>query len=834
MKKLDEQNDSDYIFTVMHHPYYWFEWNSKHHLLDKLIKSTDIVFFGHDHFSDSYQIEQDGKSALLQAGGELCKEGNWQNSEFYVGSLDLETREYKAIKCQWSDREQIYRTISLDPKFLSRNRKNNLGFALKDEFVEDIITDNRFLIGSDIRDYYVFPLLEEENNAGETIPRVIQDMSRMLDIIQHDEKIIIKGAGEAGKTVFSTMLFLELFNHCTPVILNRFDFNKNAINPNNPKTEKIERIIISALEREYECDESAIERYLQADTQEKAIVIDDFDFIEPIIQEEIIKYVLARYKRIVFTCQRDVNFDIKKRTRDDQLYKGFSQFIIWAFTGDKRKELIEKVACVENNDKRIQDKTIEIVVGLLTSTKLLFRWDPSFIIQLTIYVGKNASNSDRGEGNLFGDVLQSSITQLLLPAIGKIGVESRYAHGILDLIAYTAHTNEQYPFTYEIIEQAITNFNRIHKYKCPIQSFISAMVDARILHLHDDKFEFNQNSYYAFFVAREMKRKCLDEGDASVFEKTLYEAYKNVNSYIILFFTFVMDSRTLARKIMETAYECTKEWEEFDLTQPKQEYFAHIELPKVYITGNEAVEKAWKQKEDDRISNRQMELMWSNPYKEEEDREEALVTRSFSLMIVVSQMLSNLGHVLHGEDIEAIVELIYKMPLKIFNYWASSIDQNRIEVIRDIQRINSIEYRQGIADCERMSDEEALNYLRKQSALILLELMNQCIGYASRRSTFDYLDEFNHSNNIGYDIEWLMSFEKREDAKKHLTDIETVFGSCKEGLQKYLVQQVAKHFMVFSPSIDQGDRQRLNQSIFDNNIKNQHLLIESHRHSKRV
>ena len=63
--------------------------------------------------------------------------------------------------------------------------------------------------------------------------------------------------------------------------------------------------------------------------------------IEPIIQEEIIKYVLARYKRIVFTCQRDVNFDIKKRTRDDQLYKGFSQFIIWAFTGDKRKELIE-------------------------------------------------------------------------------------------------------------------------------------------------------------------------------------------------------------------------------------------------------------------------------------------------------------------------------------------------------------------------------------------------------------------------------------------------------------------------------------------------------------
>ena len=103
----------------------------------------------------------------------------------------------------------------------------------------------------------------------------------MLDIIQHDEKIIIKGAGEAGKTVFSTMLFLELFNHCTPVILNRFDFNKNAINPNNPKTEKIERIIISALEREYECDESAIERYLQADPQEKAIVIDDFDFIEP-------------------------------------------------------------------------------------------------------------------------------------------------------------------------------------------------------------------------------------------------------------------------------------------------------------------------------------------------------------------------------------------------------------------------------------------------------------------------------------------------------------------------------------------------------------------------
>lgn len=835
LERLDASEKDDYIFSVMHHPYYWFEWTSKHKLINSLIGSSDMVFLGHDHYQESYSINQDGLSTEMQASGQLSNLGNWHSSEFFIGLLDLSSRKYKRVLCHWDEAGKIYQTDKSSEFSLSKNRRNQIGLSVSKEFIDSMIIDNRFARGKDIRSYFVFPYIEEENNKGITIPTGVNSISQFIEILTTKRQVVLKGGKEAGKTITSTMIHLELNKQYVSVMLNSADFHRRNINPNNPKTEKIEAIITNAIRWENNCLEPSIERYYQLSQDEKAIIIDDFDLIDPSVQEALISYIKPRYGIILLTCQRDIIYDIHERARIDQLLDGFSEFSIWPFTGVKRLELIERVASVSGKDEGVVASTVDIVNNLLSNVKLLYRWDPSFIIQLTLYVCANSGSALKGEGDLFGDVVQATITQLITPALqqSKIGVESNYANAILELIAYNAHAKEEYPISFSTIEESIKEYNDLHNYHCPISEFISTMEKAYIIRYQDDRYEFTRNSYYAFFVSREMRRKCIDDGDTSIFERTINTAYKNINAYIILFFTYIMDSRALAKRIIDMAEQYTQQWDEFSISNPKQAYFKAIEIPEVVISGDEKYEQEWKQREEERANSRQMELMWIDPYKHDETDEDMLIGRAISLMIVISQMLPNLGHLLYSDAIDRLVDLVYRMPLKIFNYWATAIDNEKTTVIHDIQRINTLEYRDGLSTQKEMTSQEALEYLRKQSFSLLLELMNQSIVNASRQSTYEYLDNFTglkDTSEISYEIEKLMSFEKRKNPGKCIDEFERVLKLCKPGAQKYMVQQIAKHYIIFSPNIDVRGRQRLYSSISNGAYPERLLTIERNRH----
>lgn len=836
---MKTSEEDDYIFTVMHHPYYWFGWHCKHKLINSLLSSTDIVFLGHDHFQESHSISQDGLSTIVQAAGKLSNLGNWHSSEFYVSLLDLETREYSQVLCHWDEKSKIYQTDRNTSYFLSKNRRNEIGLSVSCDFLEYSVIDKSFAFGKDIRSYYVFPYLEEENNKGQTIPTGVNYIEQFEDVLKSRRRVLLRGGKESGKSIASVMIHLELYRHYSCVLLNSDDFNKNNINPNNPKSTRIDTIIENAIKREYDCLDKTVEQYFQLPSEKKAIIIDDFDYIDAKVQEALISYILPRYDIVLLTCQDSIIYDIHERARMDQLLDGFSEFSIWSFTGKKRSELIERVAAVSDKKGEVIKQSVVIVNGLLNNMKLLYRWDPSFIIQLTLYVCENNGLPTKAEGDLFSDVVQSTITNMITPALKKckFGIKSNYAHAILELIAYNAHAKEEYPITYETIEESINEYNAHHKYNCPIAEFIETIVRANIIRCVGSGYEFTRNSFYAFFVAKEMKRKCIDDDDYSIFKRTIETAYKSINAYIILFFTYIMDSRKFAGQILDYAGYYTDSWEEFSISNPKQEYFRVLDIPKIEISGNEEEEREWKQREEERINNRQMELLWIDPYKNIEDEEDASVGRSISLMIVVSQMLPNLSHLLYEDGIDKAVELIYRMPLRIFNYWANAIDTEKIDVIRDILRINTLEYREGLSSSKEMSDEEALQYLRKQSFALLLELINQSMVNASRDTTYEYIDGFSglqDCSDITYEIERLLSFEKRKNTQKCIEGFESVLKKCKPGMQTVLVQQVIKHFIVFSPNIDNRGRQRLYSSISEGTLPEKLLRIERKRHDTRT
>lgn len=832
LQQLDAACDVDFIFSVMHHPHYWFTWECKYQLEQALIEKSDIVFLGHEHFSGSHNIESDGLSTKMQEGGLLSDQGNWENSDFYIGILDLPTREYQLSRYSWDPVGEIYLSERKEDKQLSKDRWNRLGFSLKPSYLDAITKDTRFLIGHDIGEYYVFPVMEEEKCEGDTIQKYCMSSSQLLQLLSCNGKMLIKGGKESGKTILMRQLFLYLRDISMPVLIDSDSFM--SINPQNVKEEKIQRVIIDNVGEEFSYNRAAIERYYQSQENEKAIIIDNFDLIHPNVQEGIINYVSARYGIIVLTCQRDIEFDILERARIEQLLVGFQIYTISPFFRKKRIELVERVVNTLGDNTDARNRTIEAVNSLLGNTQQLYRWDPSFIIQLSIYAYENLQTAGAKDGDLFGHVFQANLTTLIAPQIKKIKVEIGYALIILDQIAYSAHTKEKYPIPYDLIVEAIEEYNKRYRYNCPPIEFIRCLVDANIIKSVGNNYVFCQTSYYAFFVAREMRRRCQDDQDFSEFTKALERAYLPVNANIVLFVTYLYDSKVLIRLIKDMAKQCVNGWEEFNLSNPKQQYFTNISLPKLDIQSLDSSSHDREKDDNERAVDLQIQKMWESPYDHNgEISNEDLMSRSLSLMIIASQLLPNLGYIIEGEDKTEFVELIYKMPFQIFNAWASAIDIDKVSIIKDIQKLYSLEYRNAKAKDASLSDEAALVYLRRESISLLLEIMNISMTNASRTSTFTLLDDFDHSQSIGYELEWLMSFDKRPVTEEYFKQAERIHLLSKDGIQKYMAKQIIRHYMSTKAGIKGKDLQRLNSSIFDNKIPQHILLADQKAHEAR-
>ena len=70
------------------------------------------------------------------------------------------------------------------------------------------------------------------------------------------------------------------------------------------------------------------------------------------------------------------------------------------------------------------------------------------------------------------------------------------------------------------------------------------------------------------------------------------------------------------------------------------------------------------------------------------------------------------------------VRLIYQMPQKIFEAWAEEVDNLTSELVREIKDYHEWEFRKEKPNYEPLDDQEALELLRAEATLMLLELMN--------------------------------------------------------------------------------------------------------------
>lgn len=822
INKLSKQHNSDFVISVMHHPHHWYSFRCKKQLEEALYSRSDLIFVGHEHYESSMKIEHANASVNIFAAGKLGNRGDWTDSEFHVAVLNLETRAYTTMKYHWNGAAKIYEQIDKKEIPLSRDRYNQLGLIVRPEFSK-VLEEDKYLISRSVRDYFVFPLLIEEQISDDSgrIPREIDTLESLMNTMGSQEKIVISGGSDSGKSVLAREIYAELASRKVALFVKGGDVGSNP-----------ERTIREAFEDAYSTEKASFEAFKQTRPEDLAIVIDDVDAIEPSREDPFISYVSDHFGIIVETCQTEIDIDMKSRLKKRATTREFTFYRIAPFYSNKRKQLVTNIVHrISKADQEAQDHIIALLCDVLTKQKYLYSWNPEFIVQFVKYYCNNIGEAMQNDGSVFSKVFEANLTQLIKPYARRITVDKVMM--VLDKIAYGIYVEKNYPISLADTDKLVQDYNSVYGSKIDTVEFLTLLIDAKIMKKTEEGYLFYDRNYLAYFTAREIKRRCLEDGDFSQFNHVMEYSYSGLNADILLFVTYITDNLNIIRMVMEQGIKSVSEWEEFNLRE--------IDIP-FLVNPVEQVVKPFEEgdrekAEDERIRQEKAEvqsLTIANDatifYGEQDELNFVQkIIRSISLMIILARTLPSFEHMMKKEDKERCVDMLYRMPLKIFEAWAKIIDEESSGLISDIKEFHENEFRKEKPTIPPLEDKDALYILKWEATSLLLDLMYVAMNNATRSNTNDFIDGFDYKLLPTYGVEHLIGLARRDNVSAFSSEAERIFGEEKQPMTKTMVQRVARNFMVNSKRIKQPETQRLNSKLFDEQLHQDRILIEQQR-----
>lgn len=821
---LSENRHADYVFSVMHHPHHWYNWRVKKKLEAALYQKGDVLFIGHEHYSSVQNIEANNAAVSMYAGGQLSNKGNWDVSQFYIGILNLETRSYSVTAYTWDYNGEVYCEGETRNCCLAKNRANSLEISPKEEYVKGLFRDTKYAISQDISSYFVFPLLEEVSFSEEFTKgtKEIEQLNELCFLLEEKRKLCILGHGDDGKSTLAKMLYKKYSQNKIVLFIDADQIRRG----------RAEGIIRDAFYDAYSEDSIIFEKFKQLPLDEKILILDDVDLVDDNTIGSFLEYAESNFGYVIQTSRQNIEFNIIERFNKRKLMENYSFFAIRPFYLDRRKELITKlVNLLLNQDYEYKNNIIDTLSETLSKRRGIFSWNPDFIVQFTKYYCTNIGESIQNDGDVYSKVFESNLTSLIKPYLKKMTADKAFI--ILDKIAYRMHVDKMDPISLQKICEVIGEYNEVYDAKVDADEFVHMLIDAGIIKKLDGHYKFTQRNYLAYFIAREIKRRCLEEGDYFEFTKALQYACYEINSDIILFVTYITDNINMINRIMDVADEYAKTWDEFTANPIEIPYLAdsnQLQLPVVTEEDKKREEKQTVEYEKNAEKTQGRDYLESAyDYEEGELRLMDELIRSMSLMMIISRILPNFEHMMLKAHKEKCVRIIYSLPLRIFNIWAKELESVKLELIEEIKGIDDFRYRK---DKLFSSDDKVLSFLRWESMSLLLDLMNCSIRNASKDNTYGFIDKFPYSENVLYRIEHLMELSKRDAVDAFDKEVCQLYDDVKQNFTKVMIQRVTRNYIINSRRISNASIQRLNAKIFNNHLKNPTLLMERSKKKK--
>lgn len=829
IKNLKNEKDADFIATVMHHAPDFYRDSIKNDIEDKLIRNSNILFHGHEHYNYDKNVSfSNSKNTIIQSCGCLCDKGDWRIGSYFVGLLYPVTRTYSYHKFSWNPKEKQYEHNNIASSIMEHNSS---GLQITEDF-------NNF-IHEEPSEYYIFPTIMCQEEKKDLDEYKIESFDKLREELLKRNYSMINGASNIGKTSLLKRLFLSFVQDYYVIYGSADKISEKSKN----KKQNIKKLIESLFHDVYGNDESKYQSFEQADKKDCVFIFDDFENIDGINLNDFLDALDHQFGTIILSSSRVVDFDPQNISLGDK--GGIAKFEIKAPVGRKRRELIESVVKAKIKDKSTDEISdiVEQVDRLIKTQLSIIPPEPYYIIQITENFMNNVGEAVYKTTNPFSKVFEANLTNRLDYAlrtnnqIKGLTVDLMYV--LLSKIAYYIHFNKAYPIKRSEIDKIINEYNSEYGYSFETEDIICVAKTAKLIN-HTinsrESFRFRNKSFLAYFVAREIVNK----KDYNAMYDVINKACFNICTDILLFTIYLTDEIIVIEDILKFISNVVSSNEFWDELSIPDNIPVFLQKNKTLLSSDTTVNKEEEKKElqkNEEITEESMltEFTIKDIYDWDEANIEKFnnqLIRMTSLLQIISRCLPCFDHLLKKSEKITLIETIYTLPNRIFNFWSKFIDDNYNDIIGEIKTHPYFTNRKTKLR-EHEIEEKAKAAFAVYSMDLLLNLYYIPALNATGSNTFQFLSNknfFDYESSITYQIENLMFSDQNHKDSGFVANALKLKEEANEMISSYLLNRIVKHGLITRKD-SRENIDKLESKFFPQSKKA--FLIERRKNSKK-
>ena len=685
-------------------------------IIDNNLEDADIIcLFMSSKYLDSSSCMNEKKKAFelrkkkgIPVISIILSPCGWKDDKDLYKLLALPTDGMPVSK--FSNRDEAWHNVYSELKKIIEKEIKIKQLEIKEEF-EKFLHDTEMLTKAHsqkesvlLDDIFVCTELDKYDNLREYEEKISSD--ELLINLLDNQKIIIAGEDQSGKTTLCKRMFNELRNlNFIPVYVSDKETHFSG---------KIDNRILKSLRKQYkDIDANEIDK-------ERIIpIIDDFHYATN--KEKHIQY-LSEYHHCIIIVDDIFGLNIK----DETLLSSFITFSINELKPSIRYELVKKWVSLTDKNVVCNYKDIDKNTGLIDSTlgknigKGIMPAYPFFILSTIVTYETFAMSLDQ-EITSQGYCYQAFIYFYL----SKRGVVSDevdvYINFLTELASYMYNERQE-----ELNSDNFTLFmeSYVVKYNLPIKQEILLENLSEIV--SEDSFKnhsFRYPYFYYFFVAKYLSEHIENNEIMEEIRKILNNLHVDENAYIAIFLTHHSKNINIFNEIENIASCLFDKYEPATLTKNEMKFFdgqKHIivdaVLPPANITPEkERMERLTIQDELEQFQNGQVQ-------KENIDEDDFFgneLRRAVKTVEVMGCIIKNRAGSLEKVRLEKIFMEAMNVHLRISsNLFELIKSENEREKIVDFisKRLSILDEREGTN--KKLSKDE----LKKNAEMIFWNL----------------------------------------------------------------------------------------------------------------
>lgn len=792
---LGKDSDADFIITIMHHAPDFYRDEIKNKIEDTVIRKSNILFHGHEHYNYSKQTSFNGSSkTIIQSGGSLCNNGDWSNSSYMVGVLNPNSLEYRYHRYTWNVESKQYEHDEIKTERID-NRKAVLNIT--EDFEEFIKDDNN-------KCYYSFPSIVFHANDSTEDSLIVSYESFIEELAKYHYSIIV-GSGNVGKTTLLKQIFTS-FAESKYVL---FGSPEKLIEKSANKRQNIDKLIKALFEDVYGNDTSKWQAFEQSDRDSCIFILDDFEQIDGINIGEFFEALSSRFGTVILSNSRTIDFNPYNINIEDK--ESVARFEIKPPVGHKRREIIRAVVKEKADDK--SEGNIEQIVNqidqLIKTHLNIIPPEPYYIIQIAENYMNNVGEAIYKNTNAFSKVFEANLTNRIDSALKNsrknknITVDLVYV--LFGKIAYYIHFNKAYPIKRKDIEQIIDEYNRDYGNQIETEDIIRIAKTAKIITATEESneaYRFKNRSILAYFVAKEI----IFRKDHNALCDVINKACINICTDILLFVIYLTDETSILIEILKYIQETTsadESWSEFDISNNMPSFIkgdVQLSIPEKAINKNK--EKGQIAKSEEKVEELMVkEFLIRDIYDWDDSIIDELnnrLIRMTSLLQIVSKSLPCFEHILLKDEKSALIQTLYTLPNSIFMFWCKAVDGNYEEIIDELKTYPYLANKKAKMRENEFDSRVRAEFVRS-SLNLLLNLYYISVLNASGKNTFQYFDKielFDYQEKPTYQLQHLMFIEQIQDSPEFVMTALDMKKTSKDRFFSYMLQCIVRHGLI--------------------------------------